>query len=94
MESPAPVVRSTACTSPLPPTPHPPAHTHTLGQQAVRPVLPTTLICPPQGDQAPHAGTVLFPHVFGPLSPPSCVIQQMPVLRDAEGNFLSIVREK
>ena len=34
---------------------------------------------------------VAFPHIFGPLTPPSCVTRQMEVVRDAEdGTFLSI----
>ena len=33
---------------------------------------------------------VAFPHIFGPLTPASCVTRQMEVLRGADGTFLSI----
>ena len=34
---------------------------------------------------------VAFPHIYGPIAPPGCVIRHMEVLRDpADGTFLSI----
>ena len=36
------------------------------------------------------ATPVAFPHIFGPISPLSCVTRQLPVLRGDDGAFLSI----
>ena len=38
-----------------------------------------------------HPNPVAFPHIFGPLTPVSCVTRQMEVVRDpTDGTFLSI----
>ena len=34
--------------------------------------------------------TVLFPHIYGPITPPSCVVRELPVVRDEHGAFLHI----
>ena len=40
---------------------------------------------------ASNPSPVAFPHVFGPLTPLSCVVRQMEVVRDpSDGTFLSI----
>ena len=39
----------------------------------------------------PSDGTpVLFPHIYGPLVPPNCVVRQLPVTRDPDGSFVKI----
>lgn len=39
-----------------------------------------------EGGPAPQA----FPHIFGPITPLTCVVRKLPVTREADGTFLAI----
>ena len=46
----------------------------------------------PVGDKSVEGGPapVAFPHIYGPISPLSCVTRKLPVLRSDDGTFLRI----